>query len=1144
MATQIPACSRCNLQLGDQLVRALDGTFHPECFTCLDCHVPVAAMFFPFETPEGQTLPLCERDYFRRLELVCGTCQEPLKGAYIIALDQKYHTDHFMCCACSTTFGPNDSYYEHDGQVYCHYHYSTQFAVMCAGCEMAILKQYVEIDRNESVEHWHPECYMIYKVKLSVLINFQNINHCVCTGATHDAMQLLDQQHDMENKIFRIWQVLSAFEESSAMCISEMLLNVSNGAFLEGICLSERFLVHVEALFAGVDELCRIQSEHKLPDFKYTREAKMLCKKIINFFSLLSKVQDMESKKLGMTQELLSLVTGLAHYLKILIRVALTAALELEQVSHASIAVSRLLAKLMEVAGKERHSRDSQQFFKANNTSDICHYCRTTIEDECIKYNDYRWHVSCFHCRQCKRALNTDLNAAVLSHASQSIVCMSCANINYNNNDYQSFQYVTRLSQYAYLLRVALSRLCSLLQITDQQLSLVEFSSKTRPYLKDSMKDGGAMISEKQHQVPCSTIEEKTNYYPTHITDVKNAVSLDRKMSRSFKSAKRSTILGNTNTKPPPIDEVDYPTEEEEEDTQQQQQHSLLNNRQAPARLDSLIRRMDQHKDLPPLPASRQRQQQQDEESRHQKRISVGLDDIPLVGKQVMQEHKKQQQQQQQQSIKTPPTQPNSPFVPGTGLVAKCVISSTTGKPRVYLSELSALQYMIMRHVAVVHIEPYVSDFFTHDELLQLIQLKKASIWGKFFTSFKKPSGVAKKQYRSKEEGTFGVPLEILTEKTGVESNLGAGASPIRIAAFIDDAITALRQMDMSVEGIFRKNGNIRRLKQVSEQLDKNPNDVDFSSDNAVQIAALLKKWLRELPDPLLTYRLHKLFICAQRIDNPAIRKRILHLACCMLPRCNRDTMEVLFLFLRWVALFSHVTTDTGSRMDIPNLARVIAPNILLSTSKDPLKDESFLAINSVEMLLECYEEFCMVPEDLEPFLQDSQFQDGRGDMSSKDFLKRVEVLMRKKSTHSSNRPSTTDLRIATNELSITTDDYQQQPQQHYYHHQQQHYEEPYSNHHYQPHDASSTSIYGKEQYLPYANRHPLSDFVPSPIATTRHSSLHNHPSNIGVTSNSPTSPNTVDYSLYQQRHSLNDPSSPSEYSPSPLRPVQQELQS
>lgn len=30
---------------------------------------------------------------------------------------------------------------------------------------MSILKQYVEIERNDVVEHWHPECYMIQKVK-------------------------------------------------------------------------------------------------------------------------------------------------------------------------------------------------------------------------------------------------------------------------------------------------------------------------------------------------------------------------------------------------------------------------------------------------------------------------------------------------------------------------------------------------------------------------------------------------------------------------------------------------------------------------------------------------------------------------------------------------------------------------------------------------------------------------------------------------------------------------------------------------------------------------------------------------------------------------------------------------------------------
>lgn len=59
------------------------------------------------------------------------------------------------------------------------------------------------------------------------------------------------------------------------------------------------------------------------------REAKMLCKKIVNFFSLLSHTQESGVRRLGMTQELLSLVTGLAHYLKILIRIALTCALKL-----------------------------------------------------------------------------------------------------------------------------------------------------------------------------------------------------------------------------------------------------------------------------------------------------------------------------------------------------------------------------------------------------------------------------------------------------------------------------------------------------------------------------------------------------------------------------------------------------------------------------------------------------------------------------------------------------------------------------------------------------------------------------------------------------------------------------------------------
>jgi hypothetical protein len=73
----------------------------------------------------------------------------------------------------------------------------------------------------------------------------------------------------------------------------------------------------------------------------------------------------------------------------------------------------------------------------------------------------------------------------------------------------------------------------------------------------------------------------------------------------------------------------------------------------------------------------------------------------------------------------------------------------------------------------------------------------------------------------------------------------------------------------MSVEGIFRKNGNIRRLKDLTDAIDRDPSSVDLTQDNAVQLAALLKKFLRELPEPLLTFKLHRLLVASQCMYSP-----------------------------------------------------------------------------------------------------------------------------------------------------------------------------------------------------------------------------------------------------------------------------------
>jgi hypothetical protein len=71
--------------------------------------------------------------------------------------------------------------------------------------------------------------------------------------------------------------------------------------------------------------------------------------------------------------------------------------------------------------------------------------------------------------------------------------------------------------------------------------------------------------------------------------------------------------------------------------------------------------------------------------------------------------------------------------------------------------------------------------------------------------------------------------------------------------------------------------------------------------------------------------------------------------------------MEILFTFLGWCSSFSHVDEESGSKMDVHNLATVITPNILYSNSKNVGMDDSFLAIEAVHSLIECNDTMCEV---------------------------------------------------------------------------------------------------------------------------------------------------------------------------------------
>lgn len=218
----------------------------------------MASKFFPVPDQPPNQYPLCETDYFRRLDLLCHACGGALRGSYITALDRKYHIEHFTCSVCPTVFGAQDSYYEHEGSVYCHYHYSTKFAQRCNGCQKAILKQFVEIFRNGQNQHWHPECYMIHKY-WNVRLHSgepQPEEPMSEEDATEEMRKVVREgEEKVERKVDMIWKTLSSFEEKSATCISDMLLHVSNGAYMDGVVAAKKFITHVDLLFDAADHL-------------------------------------------------------------------------------------------------------------------------------------------------------------------------------------------------------------------------------------------------------------------------------------------------------------------------------------------------------------------------------------------------------------------------------------------------------------------------------------------------------------------------------------------------------------------------------------------------------------------------------------------------------------------------------------------------------------------------------------------------------------------------------------------------------------------------------------------------------------------------------------------------------------------------
>ncbi|KAF1989725.1 RhoGAP-domain-containing protein [Aulographum hederae CBS 113979] len=973
-------CGKCGENLTGQFVRALGDTYHLNCFTCHDCNMIVASKFFPVPDQGPNQYPLCETDYFRRLDLLCYACGGALRASYITALDRKYHIEHFTCSACPTVFGAQDSYYEHQGDVYCHYHYSTKFAQRCHGCQNSILKQFVEIYRNGQNQHWHPECYMIHKywnVRLHPSghpLAEQALNEKDATDEVRKSVRVEEER--IEEKVLWIWRTLSTFEEKSATCISDMLLHVSNGAYVDGVMAAKKFIVHVELLFTAADDLDRLLTAQTPKGLSYSREAKLLCKKVVAFFQLLSESQDTGVRRLGVTQELLSLVTGLAHYLKLLIRICLQGALKLERdtgivegLAHFLNAINSLDDKL-EIDESADVAVDSSMYIA--KAADSCAICDKPVEDRCIRKGARVFHTTCMTCQKCGLSLGGNPADAWWSPANQLLLCKNCS-FRYTDSE-DGFYLVSRLQQYVHLLKVAHSRLLASLRSggalphTSDDPNLTNYNSAQghRPSPTGDRGEVPLLRSDTRSKSfgGSPTTDQQPASYEQTLTDIRRLRStrMDKHLSNTMKRARSSRIIDGpegTNV----ASETGTAGEQREKRNTMTIIHDRDVNMDAQLNFGGGSLALD---DIPRLVAAEQAKEQRPNAAKYARNNLGPQDPMPKL----VNGHRRD-------------------FSDDHDMAGMIGANGAAMRMKKYFSELSPIEYFIVRHVAVLSLEPLLEGLFNQEELLKLIpDSKQPTFWDKFGKAFKND----KNKGGGKKKGVFGRALEQVVEKDGADSTDGVGPGTLKIPAVVQETVTAMRNMDMSVEGVFRKNGNIRGLTTLSEKIDAVGCDaVDLSRETPVQVAALLKKYLRALPDPVLTFKLHKLFIAAGNIQDEEKRQRVLHLCCCLLPKVHHDTMEVLFAFLNWVSSFSSVDEETGSKMDIHNLATVVAPNILYSNNKAPDMDGSFLAIEAVHCLIQCNESMCEVPEDIGSIMNDSGLFATSADLTTKEILKRLD---------------------------------------------------------------------------------------------------------------------------------------------------------
>uniref|UniRef100_A0A8B9RTX2 Oligophrenin 1 n=1 Tax=Accipiter nisus TaxID=211598 RepID=A0A8B9RTX2_9AVES len=146
---------------------------------------------------------------------------------------------------------------------------------------------------------------------------------------------------------------------------------------------------------------------------------------------------------------------------------------------------------------------------------------------------------------------------------------------------------------------------------------------------------------------------------------------------------------------------------------------------------------------------------------------------------------------------------------------------------------------------------------------------------------------------------------------------------------FVRKCINAVETKGITTEGVYRTVGsNIQVQKLLNAFFDpKCPGDVDLQSGDwdIKTITSSLKFYLRNLSEPVMTYKLHKELVLAAKSENLDYRLGAIHALVYKLPDKNREMLELLIQHLVNICEHSRENLMSPSNMGVifgPTLMR------------------------------------------------------------------------------------------------------------------------------------------------------------------------------------------------------------------------------